>query len=193
MSRDLHDPTTGALRIDALAVPGGGVIGMTHLPGRRHRDGGGRLWRRELEHDLDAIEAWGARTVASLVESREFDVYGVPGFVAAMRRRGFAWLHMPIADMAIPAADFAMAWDRHGRDVLARLGAGERVLLHCAGGLGRTGMIAARILVEFGGEPAAAIAAVRIVRPGAIETTAQERFVLSRAALGSSSQRIGGA
>jgi ADP-ribosyl-[dinitrogen reductase] hydrolase len=193
MSRDTHDPTSGTLRVDVLAVPGGGFIGMTHLPGRRHVDDGGRRWERDLEADLDAIESWGATTVVTLVESREFQLYGVPDFVAALRRRRFAWLHLPIADMAIPGAGFAAAWDREGAGVLARIAAGERILVHCAGGLGRTGMVAARILVEFGAEPAAAIAMVRAVRPGAIETPAQERFVLARSALGSPVQRIGGA
>ena len=193
MSRDTHDPTSGALRIDVLPVPGGGSIGMTHLPGRRHVDDGGRRWERHLEADLDAIEAWGARAVVTLVESREFQLYGVPDFVGALRRRRFAWLHLPIADMAVPGPEFARAWDREGAGVLARIAAGERVLVHCAGGLGRTGMFAARILVEFGAEPAAAIAAVRAVRPGAIETSAQERFVLARDALGARDQRIGGA
>ena len=39
-------------------------------------------------------------------------------------------------------------------------------------------MIAARLLVELGMEPTEAIASVRAVRPGAIETIAQEEFVL---------------
>jgi hypothetical protein len=53
-------------------------------------------------------------------------------------------------------------------------------------------MMAARLLVEFGIAPSDAIAAVRAARPGTIETAAQEGFVLSRAALGSQTQRIGG-
>jgi ADP-ribosyl-[dinitrogen reductase] hydrolase len=52
------------------------------------------------------------------------------------------------------------------------------VLVHCRGGLGRAGTIAARLLVELGMEPTKAIASVRGVRPGAIETSEQERFVL---------------
>jgi hypothetical protein len=38
--------------------------------------------------------------------------------------------------------------------------------------------IAARLLVELGMEPTKAIASVRAVRPGAIETLDQEEFVL---------------
>ena len=51
-------------------------------------------------------------------------------------------------------------------------------MVHCRGGLGRAGTIAARLLVECGWPAAKAIAAVREVRPGAIETRAQEKYVL---------------
>ncbi|MDP7292161.1 MAG: hypothetical protein QF497_08015, partial [Verrucomicrobiota bacterium] len=56
---------------------------------------------------------------------------------------------------------------------------GESIVLHCKGGLGRTGTIAARLLVELGMTPGNAILAVREARPGAIETSAQETYVLA--------------
>ncbi len=49
------------------------------------------------------------------------------------------------------------------------------------GGFGRTGLLAARILVEFGESPERAIRAVRTVRPGAIETRGQEEYIMSLA------------
>jgi len=51
--------------------------------------------------------------------------------------------------------------------------------VHCKGGLGRAGMVAALLLIETGDPPGAAIRKVRAVRPGAIETPAQERYVLA--------------
>ena len=45
--------------------------------------------------------------------------------------------------------------------LLARLRDGESIVLHCKGGLGRTGMVAARLLVELGCMPEEAIVAVR--------------------------------
>src|SRR5207245_7627296 len=53
----------------------------------------------------------------------------------------------------------------------------RNVLIHCTGGLGRSGMIAARLMVELGEEPRLAMQRVRAARPGAIEAAAQEACV----------------
>ncbi|HVA32773.1 MAG TPA: protein-tyrosine phosphatase family protein, partial [Candidatus Baltobacteraceae bacterium] len=68
-----------------------------------------------------------------------------------------------------------------GTALCDRLRKGERVLVHCRGGLGRAGTVAARLLVELGMDPAEAIAAVRRARPNAIETAAQAAYVRNRA------------
>ena len=53
----------------------------------------------------------------------------------------------------------------------------QNILVHCRGGLGRAGMISARLLVESGVEPQTAIERVRTARPGAIEKRQQEAWV----------------
>ena len=57
------------------------------------------------------------------------------------------------------------------------LRSGGDVLVHCKGGLGRAGMIAARLLVELGMAPEQAIREVRRARKGAIETPSQLALV----------------
>ena len=79
----------------------------------------------------------------------------------------------------MPGAAFETAWVEVGEGLRDRLRAGSDIVVHCKGGLGRAGMIAARLMVELGVPPAMAIEAVRRARPGAIETTAQERHVLA--------------
>jgi len=91
-----------------------------------------------------------------------------------IRRRGMEWRHLSIRDVSIPDGRFERAWPRQSREIRERLRAGDNVLVHCRGGLGRAGMIAARLLVDEGVDPDAAIAAIRAARPGAIETPAQE-------------------
>jgi ADP-ribosyl-[dinitrogen reductase] hydrolase len=80
--------------------------------------------------------------------------------------------------VSIPDERFEEQWDVAGEELRSILRRRLDVLVHCRGGLGRAGTIAARLLVELGMEPIKAIASVRAVRPGAIETTEQEKFIL---------------
>jgi len=170
---------THPLAIDSLVPrPGAGRIGLVSCPGRHdpHASGGG--WERDLAADLDAIRAWGAVAVMTLVEADELALLGVAAMGREVAARGMAWIHLPIADMNVPSAAFERAWhDAAGPRLLALLAEGRDIDLHCRAGLGRTGTIAARLLVETGTPPDAAIRAIRAARPGAIETPAQEHYV----------------
>jgi atypical dual specificity phosphatase len=58
---------------------------------------------------------------------------------------------------------------------------GQAVAVHCHAGLGRTGTICACYLVRTGLSAEDAVARVRTLRPGSIETPAQEEAVRSYA------------
>lgn len=180
MPKSYRTSQTHPLKIDELPVPGvSGLVGMTLCPGKRGDSLYGEPWRRDLEEDLAIIRAWEATAVVTLMEAHEFPPLGIREFPLAMRKESFQWLMLPIRDMHAPESGFERQWE-HVRDRLhALLHAGKRVLLHCRGGLGRTGTVAARLLVEFGVEPAEAIHRVRVARPGAIETTSQEQHILN--------------
>jgi len=69
---------------------------------------------------------------------------------------------------------FEQAWPWVRLRLLHHLRAGRSVVVHCKGGLGRAGTVAARMLVEFGGlSPTQAVQTVHAARPGAVETEAQ--------------------
>ena len=56
---------------------------------------------------------------------------------------------------------------------------GKNIVIHCMGGKGRSGTIAAILLIEFGEDNKKAIEIVREKRKGAIETEEQEKFILN--------------
>lgn len=169
---------THPLRIDTVRVPGGdGIIGMSLCPGRRDRLAVGHVWERDLAADFARIVAWNPQLMLTLLEDHEFANHGIPDFVSHVHGLGLRWEQLPIRDGGVPDFRFEERWNVVGaeaRDILRR---GGRLLLHCRAGLGRTGMIAARLLVELGSPPARAIETVRAARPGTIETPAQERHV----------------
>ncbi len=170
---------TDPLQIAALdAGQGYGRVGITFCPGKYDRQAMGGYWDRDLSLDLDAIRDWGAAAVVTLVESKELVLLRVERLGEEVRRREMLWFHIPIVDVATPDEEFERRWDVVGDELRALLLDGRDVLVHCRGGLGRAGTVASRLLIELGTEPATAIKQVRAVRPGAIETAAQERYVL---------------
>ena len=155
---------------------GGGSLGLTLCPGKKDVS---RSWNRDLGADLRAIRAWGATTVVTLIEDHEFRLLRIESLADDVRALGMNWVHLPIVDVSIPDSRFEGAWVSDGPKLHDRLDAGERILIHCRGGLGRTGLVAGRILVERGCAPKSAIQRIRSVRPNAIETSEQEQYVMT--------------
>ena len=169
---------TNPLRIDILPFGSmGGLIGLTFAPGKQQSNGMSGSHQRDLGADLDIIAAWNAAAVITLVEAHELDALAIADIGAQVRRRHMEWHHWPIGDYQVPDAAFMAAWPARSALLRGLLARGGRVLIHCKGGLGRAGSIAARLLVEDGMPPDAAIAAVRQARPEAIETAAQAAWV----------------
>ena len=156
---------------------------MTFCPGKTQPDASTGGWARDLALDLDVIAAWGASAVVTLLELHEFDILRVPTLGQEVARRHMSFVHLPIPDGSVPGKAFEAAWVMEGEGLRARLRDGASVLLHCKGGLGRTGMIAARLLIELGVPQNVAIERVRRARPGAIENAAQMAHVRAASAL----------
>ncbi|HWQ83244.1 MAG TPA: dual specificity protein phosphatase family protein [Anaerolineales bacterium] len=93
------------------------------------------------------------------------------------QRAGFKILQLPIPDFSTPPRE-ALA------GVLEKIRAaalqGQNVVIHCSAGIGRTGLVSACLARQtLGLDGEAAIAWVRDIIPGAIETETQRQFVLA--------------
>lgn len=171
------------LQIATIEIAEGfGQIGVTFCPGKKDKTSMSGEWDRDLGLDLDAIAHWGAVAVVTLIEGFELELLNVGTLGEDVERRHMRWYHLPIKDVSTPGETFEQEWLIAGAELRALLGDGGNVLVHCRGGIGRAGTIAARLLVELGVEPREAIRRVRAKRKGAIETMMQERHVLTQGA-----------
>lgn len=87
---------------------------------------------------------------------------------------GLRELHLPVPDFAPPSREQLA----EGVAAIERaLEAGERALVHCRAGLGRTGTLLACYLVRHGFTAEGAIRGIRSLRPWSVETPEQEAAV----------------
>jgi len=112
--------------------------------------------------DLAGLQRRGIRLLVNLDER--------PHEATLLARYGLTELHLPVPDFHAPTPEQLAIGVAA---VVSAVSAGERVAIHCAAGLGRSGTLAACYLVELGQDWAAAVERVRAARPGAIETRAQ--------------------
>ncbi|MBD5538460.1 MAG: phosphatase [Desulfovibrio sp.] len=142
---------------------------------------------RNLGEDVETVRQWGATHVVTLLEPEELEYLQVTGLGEAVRQAGMAWHHWAVVDgSALRTRHDAQAdpWREECGRLLQALERGEKIFIHCRGGLGRTGTLAARLLIGLGLAPVAAIRQVRAARPGAIETAEQEEYLRHKAWLG---------
>jgi atypical dual specificity phosphatase len=89
-------------------------------------------------------------------------------------RHGLTELHLPVRDFTPPTLEQLEHAMAAIEDAIA---GGQTVAVHCGGGLGRTGTLLACYLVKRGLGPEEAIARIRTLRPGSVETPQQEQAV----------------
>lgn len=167
---------THPLRIDALPFANG-QLGITFCPGKKGGSVYGAAWDRDIDLDVDAIKAWGASAVLTLLEDHEYEMLSVTNLGDALKTRGIEWVQFPIRDVDVPTPEAMEQWRAVSPKLHQIMENGGRVVVHCRGGLGRAGTIAALLLVERGRTAPEAIKDVRSVRPGAIETSDQANWL----------------
>lgn len=153
----------------ASTIIGRGRLAMSRAPG----------WLGGLHDELLQIRSEGIGTVLALVEDQDFPFFGIAmsadDYVAAVAEAGLVLLRHPIPDHGVPTSLPAFVATITGLN--DRLRAGESILVHCAAGIGRTGLAAACSLVALGAGVEEAVAIVRATNAFRIETAGQLRFV----------------
>ena len=91
--------------------------------------------------------------------------------------KNIQWMRFEIENFGVPKFSQYALLNQNINTVSNDIINGKNILIHCMAGLGRTGMIAALILIKLGIDINQSIKLIRNIRPGSIETEEQEKFV----------------
>ena len=126
--------------------------------------------------DIEKIFNWKPATIVSLTEKKEMEDLGARDFISLIEKEKIPWLHFPIKDFGTVNQKQKFLWEPISKNIHQKINNGDRILIHCRGGCGRSGMIVLRIMIEFGEDPDEALERLRKIRPCAVETKAQENW-----------------
>ncbi|OAN18146.1 phosphatase [Photobacterium jeanii] len=151
-----------------LPLEGAGSLLLTPCPGTKEAD---------LASSIEQLKAAGATVVLTALESDELPENGVQALAKACEDAGLTWFHLPIEDDCAPAEGFEANWAAANAAAQAALNNGDNVVAHCKGGSGRTGLIAARIMLERGVAVDTLVPAIQALRPGAFTRQAHIDYI----------------
>ncbi|MDF1726188.1 MAG: hypothetical protein P1U53_00430 [Sulfitobacter sp.] len=132
---------------------------------------------RPASQDFAALRAEGATRILSLLEPAEATDLGLQDEAALCAANSLAFTHYPIPDYGLPDPD---TFDALVERLFAGLEGGENLVLHCRGGIGRSGLVAAALLIRTGVAAEQAMRQVSAARGCDTPETPQQRaFILN--------------
>lgn len=124
----------------------------------------------------DQLATWkrnGISSVLSLLTPEEEEELGLQNENREARNAGMTFRSLPIPDRGLPFSESELTAVIEELD--GDLSTGKNVLVHCRQGIGRTGIIAACLLISRGETPDAAIKNVSEARGAMIPDTSEQR------------------
>jgi protein-tyrosine phosphatase len=121
-----------------------------------------------LHDSLAQLKAAGAVALITLMPTHELTQNNADNIGAICAEQGLAWFQLPIEDDCAPEQAFEQAFSANKAAILAQLQNRQAVAIHCKGGSGRTGLVAAILMTQLGYSKADATTQVQQLRPKAL-------------------------
>ncbi|MDD9155725.1 cyclin-dependent kinase inhibitor 3 family protein [Aliivibrio sp. S4TY2] len=131
----------------------------------------------ELIESLTQLKAQGVEAVATALNQDELTEKGVSSLGEEVQRLGMKWFYLPIEDDCAPGDGFAAQWKSATPELQQVLENNGKVAMHCMGGSGRTGLLAAHLLLDLGWELDVIKQQVQALRPGAFTKPVQIEYI----------------
>jgi protein-tyrosine phosphatase len=104
-----------------------------------------------IEDEFSGIAQWGIDRIVSLLENHEVYELGLENEALLAKKNGMEFISYPIPDRGLPrTVNEYLAFTRR---LYHEAAAGLSTVIHCRAGIGRTGIVAAGVLLHCGFEP----------------------------------------
>jgi protein-tyrosine phosphatase len=153
---------------DKLQLPDGGEFIFTPCPGTKETS---------LKDSLNTLKSVGAKAVITLLPNTELADLFVSELGDEVRALGIDWFQLPIEDDAEPSSLFEESWSKYRSALLTLFAEKQTLAIHCKGGSGRTGLMAAILMLESGYNWEEIKPLVQSIRPKALSHPAHLSFL----------------
>ena len=131
-----------------------------------------------LEDEMAAWRRGGIDTVLSLLTPEEEQELDLKNEAREVKQEGMRFLSLPIPDRDVPRAESEVRTAVEKLD--ADLSSGKNVVIHCRQGIGRSGLVAACLLITKGLSSGAAVDTLTAAHGTQIPETADQRRWIER-------------
>ncbi len=151
-----------------LSIDHGATLVLTPCPGTKELG---------LDESLAQLKEQGVVAIVTAINSEEMASKNVGELGEKAKALGLKWFHLPIEDDCAPEADFAQQWKAVSPELHEIVKQGDKIAMHCMGGSGRTGLLAANLLLELDWPLPKIVTEVKALRPGAFSKPVQVNYV----------------
>ena len=145
-----------------------GALVLTPCPGTKDAD---------LDTSLVQLKAQGVEAIVTALDSVELASKNVYELGEKAQALGMQWFQIEIEDDCAPGADFTAKWQAASPALHQVVDNGGKVAMHCMGGSGRTGLLAAHLLLEKNWDMSKIVQEVQALRPGALTKLIQVEYI----------------
>ena len=149
-------------------LAGKSALILTPCPGTKEVD---------LITSLKQLKTQGVQAIVTALDCDEMVKAGVADLPVQSKALGMEWFNLPIEDDCAPDDLFAMQWQKVSPELHHIANQGGKLAMHCMGGSGRTGLLAANFLLEQGWDLETIKSEIQTLRPGAFRKPVQIEYV----------------
>ncbi len=132
-----------------------------------------------VEDSITTLKKAGAQAIITLLSTKDLSKNNVGTLPKACDLAELLWFHMPIIDNQAPDQAFIEQLNANSSHILSLLAQGKAVVIHCKGGSGRTGLMAALLMLLSGESLEDTTKKIQAIRPKALIKPAQVEFLHS--------------